>query len=140
MDDGVASEPAPSNISRLLLCKGRTGRLGYFLGLIVVIVCVIAALAFFAAVMNPTGGGAPGLAIPMILIALWLHVCICVARLRDAGISPWWSVLLVLGPFALVALLVEYLEVLEGAWVLLGVGLFVCYAGPIFLRTRTSEP
>lgn len=138
MSEEVPSENTERSVSMLLLSRGKIGRRGYALWIAAVILCVALALGAFSSAMNPTGGGEPGLAVPLILIAIWLHICLVAARLRDAGYSAWWTIVPVIAPFVLVIFLTEYLEVSTAAWVVLAAGLFVCYVGPVFLPSRAK--
>lgn len=126
-------------VGRILAARGRAGRGMYLIGVAAVIVCVALAFGALASAMNPTGsGGAPLLAVPLLLIALWLHICIATARLRDAHLSPWWSLVLIVAPFAMAGLLAEFLEVSIPARVALVAGLLICYAGPALLPHRDA--
>ena len=83
----VADENRIDPVTALFGFRGHIGRVGYWIGIAVMIALMIAALMFAAAAMNPTGGGAPVLAIPIFLMALWVPAAVTVKRLRDMGYS-----------------------------------------------------
>lgn len=72
--------------------RGRIGRAKYWLALLISLAVAFGALILAAAVMNPTGsGGAPVfLAIPLLILFIWIFSTAVVKRLRDAG-WPWWG-------------------------------------------------
>lgn len=67
--------------------RGRIGRRGYWIGIAVMIALLLVAVMFAAAAMNPTGGGAPVLAVPLFFAALWVHAAVTVKRVRDMGVA-----------------------------------------------------
>ena len=104
--------------------SGRLRPAQYFVGIAVAFASLIAAFAFAASVMAPTGGGGGAfLAIPMFGLFVWIVAAVMVQRLRDAGRRPALAVVFVLGPLLL---LVPGLELIEYAGVLIAL-LFVAF-------------
>lgn len=98
------------DFGKLLTFRGRVSRGWYFLGLIGEIVFIFIALAAFAGLNNPTGGGSLGLTIVFAIAALWVHMALVVGRLRDAGAPVLLGIILALAPFVWIALTAEYIE------------------------------
>ena len=83
----TGSDTNPLDLSdNPLSYRGRMGRKQYWIGLAIALVFAVFAMVSFASVMSPTGGGAPFLAIPLLMIFFWIHSLITVKRLRDAGL------------------------------------------------------
>ena len=82
--------PATSNpFSVIFGFRGRIGPAKYWIGFAVAFMVVLVGLGFAATAMNPTGGGAPILAIPLLLLFVWIYAAVTVKRLRDAGWPIW---------------------------------------------------
>ena len=126
---------AISKLGKVLTLRGDLGQGYFFLGLIVEVALLFVGIAALAGLNNPTGGGNIFIAMIFPLLAVCLHVCLVVARLRNAGAAypvPL-GVLVAVLPFAWVYLLIEYIEYL---WVLMLAGFVVLYFGPIFPKTK----
>lgn len=135
---GEANETAlpPHAVGAILAFRGFIGRGRYFAGIAIALGILLVAMAFAASAMNPTGGGAPLLAIPLILFYLWTHTALLVARLRDAGRSLWLAPLFFVGVIVWFWFAVELIETDLG-WIVGVAGLFVLYVVPgLLLRTE----
>ncbi len=130
-----ATELSPTSITALLIFRGVLSRGRYFIWLGVALLILVVAFGFAASVMNPTGGGAPFLAVPFLLTFLWLHIAILIARLRDARRSLWLTLIFILGPVAWFALTIELIET-PGGWMLLLLGFVIFYIVPGLIRRR----
>jgi len=106
---------------------GGIGRIAYWLGLLVVVVLLFGALAAFASAMAPTGASDSGVAIPLIVLALWIFSALMIKRLRHAGFGGWQYLLFAGGPIVLIAGGLEFLEML---WPLILLGLMILIAVP----------
>jgi uncharacterized membrane protein YhaH (DUF805 family) len=131
----IAEENRIDPVTALFGFRGRIGRRGYWIGIAVMIGLMVAALLFAAAAMNPTGGGAPLLAIPVFLMALWVHAAITVKRLRDMGYSAGVYALIVV---VMLALMYAGLETIEVAGGLLLFFVLVLLAVPGLLDKRAD--
>lgn len=83
----ISDRDRPDLFSVLFRLGGGIGRGRYWIGIAVAIILMAAALGFAATAMSPTGGGAPLMAIPCFLTALWVHAAVTIKRLRDMGYS-----------------------------------------------------
>jgi len=94
--------------------KGRRDRLSFFLvGLTIFIVSVF--VLSFAALPAPSGGGDGWILLfsAFALLAAWINLSTITQRLRDIGLSPWWTIGVVvsyLAPF--VGLVISFLLLL----------------------------
>jgi uncharacterized membrane protein YhaH (DUF805 family) len=88
--------------------QGRIGRGQYWIGLGICLIVLFAALTMLATAMKPTGGGAPFLAIPCMMLFFWIHSLFTIKRLRDMGWSGWYYLVFGIAPFALLALVLRY--------------------------------
>ena len=103
--------PATSNpFSVIFGFRGRIGRAKYWIGFAVAFMVVLVGLGFAATAMNPTGGGAPILAIPLLLLFVWIYAAVTVKRLRDAGWPIWVGILWALAPAIWVFATLEFIE------------------------------
>lgn len=134
---GEASETAlpPNSIGAILSFRGIIDRGRYFAGISIALGVLLLAMVFAASAMNPTGGGAPLLAIPLILGYFWIHAGLVIARLRDAGRSAWFAPLLLAGAVAWFWIAVELIETDLG-WIVGLAGFFLFYIVPGLLRRR----
>lgn len=125
-------------ISKLLTFRGRIGRGKYFLGLIGEVAILFVGLASLAGLNNPTGGGSFFGAVIFPLIAIYFHMCLVTARLRDAG-SPNpvpAGIIVALLPFIWAALMIEWIESL---WLLILLVFLLLYLGPVFPKSKAAE-
>ncbi|MEX0751364.1 MAG: DUF805 domain-containing protein [Xanthobacteraceae bacterium] len=120
-------------LGRWFTYRGQMGRGGYWLAQIPLLGLLFGALAAFATVMNPTGKGIPELAIPFLAGFFWIHSAVTIKRLRDAGIPVWTYVIFGLGPFAWLALTLEYIEY---AGVAIAVGFLAFFVIPGVLPSK----
>lgn len=88
----------------------RTGPLQYFLGLLVALGFLFFALGTFVeANMGPAGSTGNDTPTAFALFAFaWVHAAITVNRLRDAAVSWWVYVLVLIGPYVMAALAVTH--------------------------------
>lgn len=128
--------PPPGSLAAVLAFRGTIGKGKYFLGLAVALGFVVLAFGFFAAAMNPTGGGAPLFGFPILLIYVYIHAAILAARLRDTGRSPWLSILFLIGPFVWLGAVVELMAASDAAWFVAIAGFLVLYALPGLMRRK----
>jgi len=138
-DSAGETVPAPGSLAAVIGFRGVIGKGRYFLGLAIALGFVVLAFVFFAAAMNPTGGGAPLLGFPILLMYAYIHAAILVARLRDAGRSPWLSILFLIGPFVWLGAIVELMAASDAAWFVAIAGFLALYALPGLMRRR-DEP
>jgi uncharacterized membrane protein YhaH (DUF805 family) len=126
-------------VTALLGFTGRISRGQYFGGLAVAMLTLLCATMFAAGAMNPTGGGAPILALPLLAIFLWMIVALMIQRLREVGRPPALAMLLIL---ALVLLIYPGLDIVEVAWPLLLACFLLVLAlpGSMSRRVATATP
>ncbi len=138
-EQAMIADEAPQSwgwLNILFGFRGRIGRGRYLVGLAIALTTLFLALASFAQAMNPTGpSGDAILAVPLVLVFLWIHLAITIKRFRDAGGSAWLGVLIGVGPIVWVVLTVELVEV---APLLLPIGLLALFALPIFPPQRST--
>ncbi len=123
--DMERAEQKPDEIGKFLTFRSRISRGWYFLGLLGEIVFIFIALAAFAGLNNPTGGGSLGLTVVFAIAALWIHVTLVVGRLRDAGAPVLLGIILAIAPFVWIALTAEYIESLGVLMLLVLLALFL---------------
>lgn len=127
-------------IGKLLTFRGRIGRKEFVLGLAAEIGALLAGMYALAALNNPTGSGGGAIVIAIIfpLTAIYFHLCLAVARLRDAGAAkpvPLGIIVAVL-PFLWAALTFELIEYL---WPLIFAVFLLLYFGPAISKTQAVE-
>ena len=111
------TEPGPTDQETpfplyLFRFTGRLRPAQYFCCVAAAFAALIAAFALGASAMAPTGGGgAAVLAIPLLIVFVWIMSAAIVQRLRDAGRSATWSLVFILG----LLLLFPGLELIEYA-------------------------
>ena len=105
--------------------RGRIGRGQYWIGLGIGLLILFAALAMLASGMNPTGGGAPFLAIPCLMLFFWIHSIVAIKRLRDIGLSGWYYLVFGIAPFAFLALTLGYIGLIDPIIAIVFFGLLV---------------
>lgn len=105
--------------------RGRIGRAQYWIGLGICLISLLAAAASLASAMNPTGRGAPFLAIPCLMLFFWIHSLVAIKRLRDMGLSGWYYFVFGIAPFAFLALTLEYIEYIGPIIAIIFCGLLV---------------
>jgi uncharacterized membrane protein YhaH (DUF805 family) len=123
---------------KLVIFRGSIGRVKYLLGLLAEFAILFLGLASLAGLNNPTGGGSFFGAAFFPLIALYVHMCLVIARFRDAG-SPHpvpAGIIVAILPFAWV---VGFLEYIESLWALILFGFVVLYFGPAFPKSKAAE-
>jgi uncharacterized membrane protein YhaH (DUF805 family) len=128
--------PAPDSVWMVLGFQGVLGKGKYFLGLCGALLIVVVAFGFFATAMNPTGGGAPLLGFPILLIYVYIHAAIVAARLRDSGRSPWLTILFLIAPFVWFGAVIEFTEASEAAWFVAIAGFLAIYIAPGLMRRK----
>ncbi len=124
-DESDHAEQKPDEIGKFLTFRSRISRGWYFLGLLGEIVFLFIALAAFAGLNNPTGGGSLGLAVVFAIVALWLHTTLVIGRLRDAGAPVLLGIILALAPFVWIALMLEYIESLGWLMAIVFISLYL---------------
>ncbi len=125
---------------RLISFRGRLGRAGFFLGLIAECGVLLVGIAALAALNNPTGagGGVVILAAIFPLLALYFHLCLVAARLRDAGVAHP----VVLGIFVAIlpfAWLLLTLELIGLAWPIVLIGFLAFYFAPMLSKSQAAK-
>jgi uncharacterized membrane protein YhaH (DUF805 family) len=116
--------------------RGRIGRGGYWTGIAMMIVLMLAALGFAAAAVNPTGGGAPLLAIAVFLTALWVHAAVTVKRLRDMGYpAGLYGVIVVV----MLVMMFADVEAIEAGGIMLFFFILVVLAVPGLIDKRANR-
>jgi uncharacterized membrane protein YhaH (DUF805 family) len=134
--DRIAQEAG--GIGRFLTLRSRVSQGWYLAGLGGELLILFVGVASLAGLNNPTGGGSLAGAFFFPLIAVLLHLCLVVGRLRDAGAAYPVSLGIVVAilPFAFVYLTLEYIEYI---WVLMLIGFFALYLGPVFAKRKAAE-
>lgn len=108
--------------------RGRIGRGKYWIGVLLSVVIFFVGVGFFASVMNPTGSGSSAvLAIPVLLVFLWVYSAVTVKRLRDAG-WPLWA--LIVYPLVVPLWIVGMMEFIEVAGLIYGIVAVLLLAVP----------
>ena len=130
-----AAEPVDP-FSAFFSYQGRIGRGQYWIGIAIAFGILVLAFGAFATAMNPTGGGAPFLAIPLLGGFFWIHSLVTIKRLRDAGFPGWHYVLYGIGPFVWLALTVELIEYIG---VIIAIGLAAFFVIPGLFPSRVAE-
>ena len=118
--------------------SGRIGPRQYWIAIGIALAFLVAAVAFAAAAMAPTGGGAPLFGIPLFCLFVWLIASAMAQRLRDAGKSPWLSLAFLAALLAWQFLTIELIEYAA----LLGVAGFfgiLAAAGHIDVLSKMKE-
>ena len=110
MSNSEYTEQKPDEIGKFLTFRSRISRGWYFLGLAGEIVLIFVALAAFAGLNNPTGGGSIFLTVIFLPMALLVHISLVIGRVRDAGGHAFLGLLLAIAPYAWIALTLEYIE------------------------------
>jgi uncharacterized membrane protein YhaH (DUF805 family) len=110
------NEAAPANARTpfpafLFGFSGRIGPTQYWITIGIALAFLVAAVAFAAAAMAPTGGGAPLLGVPLFCLFVWLIASAMAQRLRDAGKNPWLALAFLAGLIAWQFLALELIEV-----------------------------
>lgn len=108
------ADAKPPFLARLFGFRGRIGPRAYWIAIGCAFLCLVAAMAFAAALMSPTGAGAGGaiLAIPLLVLFVWIMAAAMAQRLRDASKPPALAALFMV---ALVAWLYPAIELIEAA-------------------------
>ena len=136
MNDAAASEARPSFGAVLFSFQGRIDRGRYWLGLLVALGIFVLGAMFAASAMSPTGGGAPLLAIPAMLVFIWIYPAVTMKRLRDAG---WPFILQVIYPALFPGWIFGMMEYVEAAPLLYGGVPPVLLAIPGIIKGRSAE-
>jgi uncharacterized membrane protein YhaH (DUF805 family) len=137
---GTATDAFERTIQKLaspFTYRGRIGSGQYWFGFAIIIVLLFLALGAFASVMNSTGRGYPGLAIPPLLGVLWVLSAITIKRLRDIGLPLWTAAIFIIGPFAWLALTVEYIEM---AWMGILLVFLAFFLVPGLMPSKVDRP
>ena len=90
--------------------SGRIGPRQYWIAIGIALAFFVAAVAFAAAAMAPTGGGSPLFGIPLFCLFVWLIASAMAQRLRDAGKSPWLALAFLAALLAWQFLAIELIE------------------------------
>jgi uncharacterized membrane protein YhaH (DUF805 family) len=126
-------------ISKLLTFRGTAGQGEYLLGLIVEFGILICLVMVLAALNNPTGagGGVVILAAIFPFLALYLHLCLVVARLRHVGVAHpvLLGIIVAILPFLWFGLSFEFVERL---WFLVLIVFLALYVGPAFIKSKAA--
>jgi uncharacterized membrane protein YhaH (DUF805 family) len=109
-DEDARVQQEAANIGRFLSCRSLISPGWYFAGIGGEIVILVLGVMAAAGLNNPTGGGDIFVAMIFPLIALWIHLCLVIGRLRDAGQHWFLGLLLAIAPYAWIAVTLEYIE------------------------------
>lgn len=140
----MSNNEIPANaegpISKILTFRSGLTQGNFFLGLIAEVGILLVGVMALAALNNPTGasGGVVILAALFPLMALYLHFCLVVGRMRDIGVaSPViLGIIVAILPFAWLGLTFELIERL---WPLVLIGFVLLYFGPVFSKSKAAE-
>jgi len=114
--------------------RGRIARGRYWIGVTAAIGLGLLTLGLASTAMNPTGGGGAAiLAIPLLLLFVWIFLAVATKRMRDAGLPRGLSPLYALAPLLWVATTLEFIEKLG---LLVALVLIVLILLPGILPTR----
>ena len=130
-----AAEPADP-FTAFFSYRGRIGRGQYWIGIAIAFGLLVVAFGALASAMNPTGSGAPFLAIPLLIGFFWIHSLVTIKRLRDAGFPGWHYVLYGIGPFVWLALTMELIEYIG---LIIGIGLLAFFVVPGLFPGKAAE-
>jgi uncharacterized membrane protein YhaH (DUF805 family) len=140
-NDATPAGESEGWLSKLLTFRGNIGRPVFFLGLLAEFGILIVLVLALAAMNNPTGTGSGVVLLAAVFpfLALYLHLCLVTARLRDVGVRYPVILGVIVGvlPFAWFGITLEFVERL---WFLVLIVFIVLYAGPGFLKSKASEP
>ena len=117
--------------------RGRIGRAQYWIGFGIAFACLLFGLMLVAAVMNSTGGGAPVLGIPLLLLFIWIFAAVTVKRLRDAGFPTILALLWGIAPAIWIVGMLEWIEPMGG---LIAIVLVLLFVTPGILPTKQPAP
>ena len=132
----AATDPVASFVRLLFGYRSRIGRGQYWIGVAIVLALAILALGFFATAMNPTGGGSPGLALPLMFFYLLIHSAVTIKRLRDTALSVWSYPVLAFGPFAWLWFSVENYSHIDAMWIVIVGGTLLFFIIPGVLPSK----
>ena len=135
MSEPATPQQSTDMIGALFGFKGRIGRRRFAIGLLCAFATLVLAMMLAASAMNPTGGGAPLLAIPLLALFSWMLLALSVQRLRDAGRPPVFVVLQLL---LLSFVIYPGLEVIDTLWPLLIVGAAIALTLPAFFPSAAQ--
>ena len=111
MNEAAPANPRTPFPAFLFGFAGRIGPTQYWIAIGIALAFLVAAVAFAAAAMAPTGGGAPLLGVPLFCLFVWLIASAMAQRLRDAGKSPWLALAFLAGLIAWLGMSIELIEV-----------------------------
>jgi len=135
------SPPQPVSASGggplLFSYRGRIDRKKYWIGIVAVLASLVAAVAFGAQAMNPTGASSVVLlGLPFAVLAIWIHSAVTAKRLRDAGFSGWGLLLYAASPAIWLA---ATLELIEYIGFLIGIVFLALLMIPGFLPSKPAS-
>lgn len=135
----AAAAAKPGAIGSILLFQGAASRNQYLLWLGAELIVLLGGIAALAGLNNPTGGGSAPIAIIFPLAALYMHLCIVTARLRDTGVAHpvLLGIPMALFPFVWLGATAEFIE---RAWPVILVGFALLYFGPALPKSKAAEP
>lgn len=139
MADAPTNVPHPAtgnNAVQLLFgYRGRIGRSKYWIGLAVALISLLLALVLAGQAMSTTGGRSGVLlAVPFLLLFVWIQAAVTTKRLRDAGLRGLSYLAFVALPFIAIAVAIEFIAY---AWQLIPVMAIAVLAIPGLLATKT---
>jgi uncharacterized membrane protein YhaH (DUF805 family) len=134
-DEDARAQREAANIGRFLSCRSLISGGWYLAGIGGEIVILLIGVMAAAGLNNPTGGGDIFLAMIFPLIALWIHICLVVGRMRHAGRHAFLGVLLAIAPYAWIALTLEYIEYIGWLMAIVFIGLYLV---PALLKPKTE--
>jgi uncharacterized membrane protein YhaH (DUF805 family) len=133
-EDARALEDA-AKAGRFLTGRMHISRVWYFVGVCCEILILLVGVMAAAGLNNPTGGGSIFLAVIFPAIALWIHICLVIGRVRDAEGHWFLGLLLGVAPFAWIAVTLEYIEYIGFLMAIVFVAL---YALPAFFKPKPA--
>jgi uncharacterized membrane protein YhaH (DUF805 family) len=137
-DEDARAQQEAANIGRFLTCRSLISPGWYLAGIGGEIVILVLGVMAAAGLNNPTGGGDIFVAMIFPLIALWIHICLVIGRVRHAGGHAFLGLLLAVAPYAWIALTLEYIEYIGVIMAIVFIGLYLL---PALLKTKVqAEP
>lgn len=115
--------------------RGRIGRAKYWLSMLIAFGAALGSVMVFAAMNMPTGPGDHMfiVAVPLLILFVWLSAAAMVKRLRDAGWPAWARWVWALSPLPW---LLATLELIEYIGPVIGFGLVAFIAIPGAVDTK----
>ena len=138
--DGVQPAEEIGWFGKLITFRGKISQGKYLLGLLGELGILFVGVMAVAGLNNPTGAGSGAVFLASVfpLIAIYFHMCLVTARMRDIGVAypvPL-GILVASLPFVWVYLTIEYIEY---TWLLILIGFVVLYFGPFIPKSKAAQ-